>query len=248
MIVVDVSPQALADIGVVVLFQLGFLSGVALSGPPGDVVEPCSLEGQVVVGDLDAVDLLPGDVVDAVEDLVLGLVGDIGVSPVLLNVALIVSHLEDHLHVVGGAASAHPPVQILPGRRGNEVVVLSRPELQTARGGGERPEGDGEVAEAVGRVTDGHDLGLGVGDATRVKLLAADAVDNVGLRELGARLGHRADDVDLVVLPGQVAGVDVHNVVGVVQPEHGVVLVPVDVVQLLGTGEGHGKSCHQQCD
>ena len=83
-------------------------------------------------------------------------------------------------------------------------------------------------------VADGHDGRLGVGDAARVKLLPADTVDDVLLRVLDARLGDGADDVGLVVLPRLVADIDINDVIGVVQPEHRVGLVPVDVVQLLG--------------
>ena len=85
-------------------------------------------------------------------------------------------------------------------------------------------------------------LGLWIGDATRVILLAADAVDDMPFGELNARLGYGANDVDLVVFPWQVASIDVHDVVGVVQPEHGVGLVPVDVVDSFGFDE---VGCHQ---
>ena len=40
-------------------------------------------------------------------------------------------HLEDDLHVVGGAAAAHPPVQVPGAAGGDEVVILTWPELQT---------------------------------------------------------------------------------------------------------------------
>ena len=46
-----------------------------------------------------------------------------------------------YLHVVLGAAAAHPPVQVPAARGGDEVVVLPRPELQTA---GTRAERSGE--------------------------------------------------------------------------------------------------------
>ena len=46
-----------------------------------------------------------------------------------------------NLHVVLGAAAAHPPVQVPAARGGDEVVVLPRPELQTA---GTRAERSGE--------------------------------------------------------------------------------------------------------
>ena len=46
-------------------------------------------------------------------------------------------HLEDDLHVVGGAGAAHPPVEVGPGAGGDEVVVLAGVELQTSRAGAE---------------------------------------------------------------------------------------------------------------
>ena len=39
-------------------------------------------------------------------------------------------HLEDDLHVVGGAGAAVPLVELSPGAGGDEVVVLARVELQ----------------------------------------------------------------------------------------------------------------------
>ena len=45
---------------------------------------------------------------------------------------------------------------------------------------------------------------------------------------------HRADDVQLVVLKGQVAWVHVHDVVGVVDPEYRVGAVPVKAVHSNG--------------
>ena len=49
-------------------------------------------------------------------------------------------HLEDDLHVVGGAGAAHPPVEVRPGAGGDEVVVLAGVELQASRAGAEWPE------------------------------------------------------------------------------------------------------------
>ncbi len=150
----------------------------------------------------------------------------------------VVVHLEDHAHVVGGAATANPPVKVVLGGGGNEVVVVAWVELEAAWGGGEAAEGDGEVHEAVGLIADCHDPGLGVGNPAGLILLLGDTVDDVALRRVpGASLGNWADEVDLVVLPGEVATVDVDNVVSVVDPEHGVVPVPVDVVDVLGRGD-----------
>ena len=116
-------------------------------------------------------------------------------------------------------------------------------ELQASRSWGEGSEGDGEVHEPVRPVTDGHDSGLGVGDPAGLVLFLADTVDDMLLWVAGARLGDRADQVDLVIFPGQVAFVDVHNVVCVVNAEHGVVPVPVDVVDVLGLHSPDHKGC-----
>jgi len=79
-------------------------------------------------------------------------------------------------------------------------------------------------------VADGHNLGFGIGDPAGVELLFADTVDNMRLWVSDSCFGERANDVHLVIFPGLVAGVDVHNVVRVVQPEHGIGPVPVNVV------------------
>lgn len=46
-------------------------------------------------------------------------------------------HLEDDLHVVGGAGASVPPVEVGPGAGGDEVIVLARVELQAAGAGTE---------------------------------------------------------------------------------------------------------------
>ena len=58
---------------------------------------------------------------------------------VSLAVGRAVQHLEDHLHVVGGAGAADPPVEVRPGAGRDEVIVLARVELQTPRTGTEWP-------------------------------------------------------------------------------------------------------------
>jgi len=110
----------------------------------------------------------------------------------------------------------------------------------------ERSEGDGEIHEPVGLVADGNDGWLRVGDAAGVKLLTADTVDDVLLGVLDAGLGGGADDVGLVVLPWFIASVDVDDVVGVVNPEHGVSLVPVNVVKLLRFSGNDKTAYHHQ--
>ncbi len=46
------------------------------------------------------------------------------------------------------------------------------------------------------------------------------------------------NDVDLIILPGAIALVDVYDVVGIVNPKHWIARVPMDVVTLLDTGNG----------
>ena len=46
-------------------------------------------------------------------------------------------HLEDDLHIVGGAGAAVPLVELSPGAGGDEVVVLPGVELQAAGAGTE---------------------------------------------------------------------------------------------------------------
>ncbi len=89
-------------------------------------------------------------------------------------------------------------------------------------------------------VADGNNCWLRIGDTARVKLFAADTVDDVLLRVLDARLGDGADDVGLVVFPGFIADVDINNVIGVVEPKHRVGFIPVNVMKLLGLGSAGG--------
>jgi len=158
----------------------------------------------------------------------------------------VVGHAEDHLHVVCGTTSTDTTVKSFWCCRGDEIVVLAGVELQTTGSWCERSEGDGEIHEPVGLVADGNDGWLRVGDAAGVKLLTADTVDDVLLGVLDAGLGGGADDVGLVVLPWFIASVDVDDVVGVVNPEHGVSLVPVNVVKLLRFSGNDKTAYHHQ--
>ncbi len=133
-----------------------------------------------------------------------------------------------------GAPAADPPVDIAVRRCRDEVVVLSGSELHPPWGGGERPEGDGEVHQLVWLGALGNDAGVGVGDAAGVKLLLVHAVYDVGLNGLGpgTPLIERADDVDLVILPRLVALIHINDVIRVVYSEDGIARVPVHVVVL----------------
>ena len=137
----------------------------------------------------------------------------------------VISHFEDHPHVVGGAVSPHPPVQVPPGGGGDEIIVLSRLELQAPWGGTERPERYGEVHEAFRLVTYGHYFRSVTGHSARLELLLRHAVHHVLL--LGV-LG--ADQVELVILPREVPVVDIHDVICVVDAEEGICRVPINFV------------------
>lgn len=142
-------------------------------------------------------------------------------------------HLEDHFHVEGGAGASDPAMDVRPGGGGNEIIVLPRSKFQAARRGGEGAECDGEVHEVMGLVADGNYPRVGLGDAAGIVLGFVDAVDNVLLvtfRVPFSLFVHGAHYVDLVILPGVVACVDVDDVVGVVNAEDGVGGVPVDAV------------------
>ena len=71
------------------------------------------------------------------------------------------------------------------------------------------PECDGEVHEVPGLITDCNYSGLGVDDGAGVELLLVHAVDDVPLRAVGPT---GADDVDLVIFPGQSVFIHFHNV------------------------------------
>ena len=141
------------------------------------------------------------------------------------RVSLPVSNIEHHLHVVRAAEAAGPPVDVSLCRGGDEVICLARLELQAPGGGGEGPEGDGEVHEALRLVADGHNLGLGVGHSAALEFLLGHAVHNVFLQGVVG-----ADQVQLVILPRQIPVVDIHNVICVVDAEDGICRVPINFV------------------
>lgn len=157
---------------------------------------------------------------------------------VLLSLA---AHAEHQLHVVGEAAAADAPVQVVLTGRADEVVVLSGEELQPARLRREGPECDGEEHELVRLVADGYYPRVGIGYSASVVLFLRHIVDDVLLRILVERVGrvHWTDDVHLVVLELAVALVQVEDVIRVVYPEDAVGGVPVDV-EGLGIVAHHG--------
>ena len=78
-----------------------------------------------------------------------------------------------------------------------------------------QPECDGEVHEVPGLITDCNYSGLGVNDGAGVELLLVDAVDDVPLGAVGPT---GADDVYLVILPGQEVFIHFNDVL-ILSPE-----------------------------
>ena len=92
----------------------------------------------------------------------------------LAGVSGCTADFEGDFHVAAGAAASPPVVQTLgsPSGGGDEVVVLSRSELEASRLRGEGAEGDGEVSSGgVRTIADGDDACVAVRDDTRVVLL-----------------------------------------------------------------------------
>lgn len=143
-------------------------------------------------------------------------------------------HLEHDLHVVRGAASAYSPVQVVAGRRRDEVVVVAGEELQPSRLRRERPERYREVHQLVRFVADGDDARVRVRYPTRFVFVFGHVVDDVLLHLFVSRARdvHRTDQVHLVVLELEVVAIHVDDVVGVVDAKYGVRGVPVYRVEL----------------
>lgn len=130
-------------------------------------------------------------------------------------------HLEHDLHIVRGAAAADPPVEVVAGRRGDEIVIVAGQELQAARLRRERPEGDRKVHQFVGLVAHGNNARVGIRDAARLILILRHVVDDILLHVVvfRTRRVYRADQVSLVVFELQIAPVHIDHVVCVVDPE-----------------------------
>ena len=141
---------------------------------------------------------------------------------VLLNIVDgIVSNTEDHLHVVRGTISSNSSVDVSSGGSGDQIVILTRFKLQSTRSGAEVTEGDGKVLELLGFVANSDNGWSVVTHSTRVEVLLGHAVDHVLLASV---LG--TDQVELVILPGKVANVDIDHVVSVVQTKYRIGGVP----------------------
>ena len=112
-------------------------------------------------------------------------------------------------------------------------------ELQASRCGRERSESDGKVQQLMGLAANSHNFRFRIGDPTRIIFFPTDTVDDMPLWIQSACLRLGTNQVDLVIFPGLVSDVDIDHVIGIVQPEHGIGSVPVDVVNFF-CGLFHG--------
>ena len=129
---------------------------------------------------------------------------------------------------MGGAESSRPPVKVPRGRGGDEVVGLSRLELQTTWSRTKRSERNGKILECSGFITYCNNLRSRIGNPARDILLLTHGVDNMLLTRVGA------DQVHLIVICSHVPTVHVQDVVRIVDPEHGVGRVPVNKMCFAG--------------
>lgn len=136
--------------------------------------------------------------------------------------------------MVSRAAATDATVKVVLARSRDEVVVLAGTKLQTPRLRSERSEGNGEIHELVRLVTHGDDARRRVSDPARVVLLLAHIIYNIFLSLLiaGVLIIDWTDDIDLIILKGDIAFVDIYDVVCVVYPEYRVGSIPVYVMHL----------------
>lgn len=112
----------------------------------------------------------------------------------------------------------------------DEIIVLAWMKFEAAGGRAKTSEGDGEVQELVGFAANSDDSGLGVGDSARFEFLTTDTVDDMPFGVLGIGFGNWTNNVDLIVFPRKITSVDIDDMISIVQPEHGICSVPVNVV------------------
>ena len=98
----------------------------------------------------------------------------------------------------------------------------------------------------MGFAANGNNPWLRVCDTTRLIFFTADTVNDMPLRHLDIGFRHWANDVDLVVFPRQVAGIDVNDVISVIESEHGVCPVPMDVMNFLSLNWVDEKHHHRE--
>jgi len=131
---------------------------------------------------------------------------------------------ESHFHVFARAKTSNSSVNISGTGCGYEIVALPRLELHLHGGGGEGTKGDGEVHKILWLVTDSDNSWFRICNSAAVELVLVDAVDDV---LLGGVHPGRADDVDLVVLPGMVVLVHLYHMIRTTK--YGVGYVPIHI-------------------
>ena len=112
-------------------------------------------------------------------------------------------------------------------RCGDKVVALPGLELHLHGGGGEGPEGDGEVHKILWLITDSDDSGFRICNPATVELFFVYTVNNV---LLCAVLTGRTDDVHLIILPRVI--ILVHFDHRVIATKHRVGYVPININRL----------------
>ena len=97
----------------------------------------------------------------------------------------------------------------------------------------------------------GHNFGFWIGNATRLVFFTADTVNDMPFRHLDIGFGHGANNVDLVIFPWQVAGIDIYDVIGVIKSKHRVGPIPMNVMNFSGLDlfkaaeKHHQKKCNK---
>lgn len=112
-------------------------------------------------------------------------------------------------------------------RCGDKVVALPGLELHLHGGGGEGPEGDGEVHKILRLITDSNYSGFRIRNPATVKLFFVYTVNDVFLSTVHSGW---ADDVHLVILPGVVILVHFYHMA--MATKHGVGYVPIHINRL----------------
>ena len=93
----------------------------------------------------------------------------------------------------------------------------------------------------MGLAANSHNFRFRIGDPARIILFPTDTVDNMPFWVASARLGHGANQVDLVIFPGLVANVDIDHVISVVKPEERIGSIPVNVVNFFRAFSNFGN-------
>ena len=121
-------------------------------------------------------------------------------------------------------------------------------KFQTARGWRKRSKSDGKVQELMRFAAYRHNFGFGICNAARFKFFPTNTVDNVAFGHFRIGFGHWTNNVCLVIFPRQITGVDINDMISVVQPEHWICTVPVNVVDFstLSLRNSHNTEDYRQ--